>query len=696
MLESVIKPRKTVFVIMPFTKTERRDEKQLTSFFENSIKGAIEGATELDFSYGVYRSSVSFDINTQIIRDLVRADIVIADLSGVMPNPNVMYELGVRLAVADKAVVLIREKNPDNQRIFDIIGFYTHEYDPFDYPPLETHLVEKLRRYETGEDVAESPIVRIIGGEAAWQRATAGSLSPDQQRELVLRGAARAAGLLGQSFGPRGGKVAIARPNAFQFVTKNSAAIIGAVASSEALEAEGVDLIAQLVRDVLGTVGCGGKMAGIVGGALFQAAEEGLTRGLLRADVIRGMALARDAALMHLAATARQPDDSLMRSAVITGAQDQEIADAVLRASQSAGGVAYITVERTGDRRAEVFQRTDRIYEGGLVARELANDPATGHAVFDDCRVLVTSHKLDAVKDLIEVLEEVKRNNVALVIFAEGLDGEAAATLLLNVKRGFLRVAVVRVSGQPNRRAAILEDIAVLTGARFVSRALGDQLTNVTLGDLGRAKRIRITDGEVLIAEPSPDYARLSERVAEVQLGLSLATSDVERSHFLERYTALTGKGALLTVGGITENEARDSHYRAESAMHALALSKRGGVVEGGGVALFWAAEAAESVAVENEGEQVGRAAFANALRAPLDRLVRSCGLDWQRTVAALKQRKGSGVDVRTGTNVDDMFASGIVDPVESLEQVILVAHSRVKDLLETTVWASAPQAAAD
>lgn len=179
---------KGIFVIMPFVQTPTRDQGQLTSFFENNIKRPIEEAS-LDCEYKVWRSGEKFNITDEIIKDLFKADIVIADLSGEYPNPNVMYELGVRLTLSDKPVILIREKNPSNKKVFDVDSYYIHPYDPLKYSDLERHLIEKLRRFEKGEEQFESPVKKVLHNELILSQSSLNSLSESQQKDVVLRGA---------------------------------------------------------------------------------------------------------------------------------------------------------------------------------------------------------------------------------------------------------------------------------------------------------------------------------------------------------------------------------------------------------------------------------------------------------------------------------------------------------------------------
>lgn len=692
MADTIVKPRKGVFVIMPFSKTPKRNEAELTSFFKNNIKDPIESATDLASTYSVWRSGVTFDINTTIIRDLGRADIVIADLSGLDPNPNVMYELGVRLAITHKPVILIREDNPDNHKIFDVIGFYTEPYNPLDYPKLERHIIDKLRRYETGEDIAESPVLRIVGGEAVLQQSMSSDLLPEQQRELVLRGATEAVRVLAEAYGPRGGKVAIARTNAFQLITKSGTAIINATTSTHRLEAEGMDVVAQLVRDMDSAVGMGGKTAALIGGALLAEAEEALAQGHSAPDVVRGMERAKVVALDVLNNLVTPIADAWKLGVVRTATQDESVADAVLRAAEGAGGIQFVTIQTGGAERVEAFESSGHEFSGTLASLKFINDVEHASAHFEDCFILATTEKLDSMRELLPILEKVAQLQKPLVIFCEAIGGEALATLVVNVERGSLSAAVVRIVGGASGRGTILEDIAILTGGKVISAEVGGKVESVEVADLGKAQSLSISGDVIRIDGPATQAQRLDQRVIEIRMGLQLSDSDFERARLLQRLASLTGRSATILAGGETENERTDAYYRVESGVHAL-LSSSGGVVPGGGVALLIASQAVDVLELSSPGEQAGSAAMARALCAPFRQLLRSAGLE-EATVMEQLTQLGSraGVDIYKGSVVADIVAAGVIDPAHMELRAVTFAHSRIRDLLETRVWTLSAQ----
>lgn len=687
MAQTIVKPRKGVFVIMPFTDTPTRNTAQLSSFFNNNLKAPIEAAPNLANSYFAWRSGEKFDINGQIIRDLVSAEIVIADLSGIEPNPNVMYELGVRLAATHRPVILIREDHPENRRIFDIFGFYTHLYDPLDYPKLERHLLEKLGRYESGEDVSESPVLRIIGGDVSIQSRTDRDLSPEQQREFVLRGATQSVQLMAKAFGPRGGKIAIARAKSFQLVTKNAREIISGMRSIEPLEAEGMDVIAQLVRD-MDEVGGGAKTAALIGGALLEAAEGALRDGHDAREVAEGMRRAKDAAVAFLSDQTIDCEDEMVLPVVATATQDGLIAQAIVEAAQIADGIDFVTIESGGERRAEVFRATGHSFPAVLASRRFVNDTDTGAARFSECWVLVTNEKVQSMKDLLPLLEEAARAKKPLVIFAESVEGDALATLIVNHQSGVISAAVARVIGSPAIRLAVLEDIAALTGAKFISPEFGGRIDQVTIADLGEAGTVAVGDAETIILDPSGEAKHLSSRMTEIRLGLHFAKSDLDRERLLSRLAGLTGKSATIVAGGETENDVRDARYRIESGAHALSRSRQTGILPGGGVALVNASRAVDSMVVSNQAQAAGRRAMSQALVAPLRQLAVSAGLridDIEGQPSTLG--KNAGIDVNRREVVPDIVVAGIVDPAAMLIRAVTLAHSRINDLLETSVW---------
>ena len=251
----VTKPEKVIFVIMPFTETPTRNKEQLSSFFEDIIKRPIE-SEEFKNKYKVRRSDETFNITEQIIKDLFAADIVIADLSGRQPNPNVMYELGVRLALTDKPVILMRENHPENRNVFDITGFYAHPYDPYKYPELQKHLIEKIRRFETGEEVYESPILKVIGGNVALQHSAIRELSSEKQLDHILQGIQLVAKYSAIAFGPYGRQLSFSLGD-WDITTRAGFDIVNNITDEDLLKKIGIQKVSSLASEIKTKVGDG-------------------------------------------------------------------------------------------------------------------------------------------------------------------------------------------------------------------------------------------------------------------------------------------------------------------------------------------------------------------------------------------------------------------------------------------------------
>lgn len=695
MTDTVIRPRKNVFVIMPFTATPRRNAAELKSFFENNIQAPIQNAKTLANSYHVWRSGVTLDINAQILKDLARADIVVADLSGVVPNPNVMYELGVRLAATDKAVILIREDNPDNEKIFDIYGFYSHLYNPLDYAQLEKHLIEKLGRLETGEEIAESPVLRIIGG-LVGRSAPNAVVEPAEQRELVLGGAMEAARLLGGAFGPAGQRVSVTRANSFQRFTRQAREIVRGVGTSHPLEAEGVDIIAQLVRDMDERVGAGAKTAALIAGSLLAEGARALSSGMSSTEIVAGVLAGRDVALAHLKEVQIQFKDDHQQVIAATAAQDKAIGDAVVLAIQKAKGLAYVSIESGGDHRVEVLAESGHVYDSALTSPKFITDIDKGIASFSQPFILVTTVKA-GMRDLMKPLEVAAQRGRPLLLVAESIDDEAMATLLVNVQRGTVKAGMIRLVGTAGNRDSFYEDFAALTGAAFISLLEGGKLESFEPGQLGSAEEVIVQSDTTTVVGPASDEARLSFRIGEARIALSISDSDYDRDRIQRRLRSMTGSGATIVAGGLTENEKADARYRVESAAHAIVASQAGACLPGGGAALLRVADIVAGLPEKAPGRTAGRDALATALRAPFRQVHSNAGLDADKLASELGQSgPKAGVDAIQGIIVADATASGPLDPANAVITAVELAVSRVRDFLETRVWTSAPVSAKD
>jgi hypothetical protein len=392
---------KTVFVIMPFVNTETRNAAQLTAFFENNIKRPIEAA-ELMFRYEVYRSGETFDITTQIIRDLCKANIVIADLSGNYPNPNVMYELGVRLAISDQPVILIREGQAANQRIFDIYGFYTHSYDPFNYYSLEEHLVEKLRRWEAREEPYTNPHLEIIRTEIARINPDLTNVAPSRQRELALRGVRAVSNNIERAFGPYGAGLAVQSNNAGILLEMRGIGIARGMKSANPFEEAGIRLMAGAAINMLDEFGDGTKLPIIMSHTLIDDSVAAMQRGLAARDLLdgirKGMGVAKSQ-IENLGMEGRK----YARAVAITAAKNQIDAD-VVDALLQAGTNSFVSIEQKQGNGTTVEKVDHMVVDEGAIHPDFVVDCPQQRCTFDDCAILIYAGKIRTLQELLPIL----------------------------------------------------------------------------------------------------------------------------------------------------------------------------------------------------------------------------------------------------------------------------------------------------
>jgi hypothetical protein len=332
------KETKRVFVIMPFAESPTRGEAALTSFLENNLKKTIEEAEKLTNEYHVHRSADAFNITEQIISDLHAADIVIADLSGQPPNPNVMYELGVRLAISDEPVILIREEHEDNKKVFDVGHFYIRPYNPLEYPELQNWLLDKLTRLETGEDPYESPVARIVERERALRPAS-DRFPPEVHRELAIDGALAAVSKVAEAFGPMGRYLPVGAQGTHQVVGRDGEGIVRALWFPHPLKMIGVQKMVDCAVGVLAEAGDGAKTSLLIAGGLLSAGLDAIIKGHHPLEVSRGISQAVELANKHLMAVA---GEGRLDQIVGTSLGDNEAAKELLNAIQEAGR-AYLT-----------------------------------------------------------------------------------------------------------------------------------------------------------------------------------------------------------------------------------------------------------------------------------------------------------------------------------------------------------------
>lgn len=667
----------SVFVIMPFIESPTRGKEQLTSFFENNIKRPIETA-DLQGDYFVYRSGDAFNITDKIIEDLYDADIVIADLSGHLPNPNVMYELGVRLAISNKPVILIREDHPENRNIFDISQFYIFPYDPLDYAALQTHLIAKLGRFESGEEPYRSPVREVLRLRLAAERAAAADLAPEEQRRMALQGIMRVGNAVRSALGPRGRT--IRRRNTSGEVTRarRGVEIARAVESPQSAEQAGIDLCRELAEDVEAAVGDGTKICLRLFAALIEEGDKLVRAGSSWTTVVEVIEKSAEDARGSLTAAAWKASRDDVLAVARTASGSRTIASEVVRLIQDIGPDGLVKLEH-GQAADDETKVTDGILlPAGYVNDRLLADTDGGAWARRSACVLLYCHKITDRRDLLPILEKMAHETIPLLIVAKDVSGDALATVEVNNQHGCTDVMVVRVPSFGGHAVDILEDLAVYTGGSVISEERGSRLEEVTESDLGRAGHIMVDRTSTLVSGGDGDQTTIRAYASRLRaISEDMAEHDADRAR--ERIAMLIGRIGAVAVGGATADDRRRRYVAWWSGLRAAREAWAAPVMLGSGKPL------AQAVARVTEGD-----AFLSASRAPLEALAENAGLDVRKTredVLGLDD-DGMSLDAATG-KIADLRSEGVLDSVAVWDRAIEVAVSGVRTFFETDQWVS-------
>lgn len=678
------KEAKRVFVIMPFTESPTRGEEALTSFFLNNLKKTIEEAEKLANEYHVHRSADAFNITEQIISDLHAADIVIADLSGQPPNPNVMYELGVRLAISDEPVILIREEHEENKKVFDVGHFYIRPYNPLDYPELQEWLLDKVNRLETGEDPYESPVARIVEKERALLPAS-DRFPPEVHRVLAIDGATLAVSKVAGAFGPMGSYFPVGAQGMHQAVGRDGEAIVRALQIPHPLKMIGIQKMVDCADSVLSEAGDGAKTSLLMAGTLLSEGLDAVTRGHHPLEVSRGIELAVESATKHLMAAGGEGRlDAIVGTALWGNDGTQQVLDAIQEAGDL--GTVMVIVEIGEGVSLETSEGIE--IDRGIISSELFTDESVTELVLEHPFILLYDRRISAMKDLLPLLEKVAQEKRPLLIVADDVESEALSTLVVNNQRGTVTVAAIKGPGFGDRRSQVLEDLAVLTGGFVISETRGFKLENATVGDLGSADVVRVGLETTAIENGAGKRDKIAARVDRIKAQFGTTGSDFDDQKLAERLTWFGGKRVVLRVGASGDREMREWRYRYG---RALRQAREGGAVRwvlGGGASLAWVGGilAAERL---SPSEQAGFDAVRTALCSPIRTLVEGVGGDYEAVRAEIGKAENPermGFDV-VAKAVVDFETTGILDPLGMLCTGLAAASEYARELIETAEW---------
>jgi chaperonin GroEL len=509
----------------------------------------------------------------------------------------------------------------------------------------------------------------------------------EDARQAILRGVNKLADAVKVTLGPRGRNVVIEKKFGSPTITKDGVTVAKEIELKDELENAGAQMVREVASKTSDTAGDGTTTATVLAQAIYREGIKNVTAGANPMDVKRGIELAARAAVDSIDQMAKPVEGKdIAHIGSISANNDEEIGDIIAQAMDKVGKDGVITVEeaRGLDTVLEVVEGMQ--FDRGYLSPYFVTDPERMEAVLENAKILIYEKKISSMKDLLPLLEQVARQGKPLLIIAEDVEGEALATLVVNKLRGTLNVASVKAPGFGDRRKAMLEDIAILTGGKLISEDIGVKLENVKWEDLGEAKRITIDKDNTTLVTDTDDKARkeaIAGRVKQIRQQIEDTTSDYDREKLQERLAKLVGGVAVIKVGAATETEMKEKKARVEDAMHATKAAVEEGIVPGGGVALLRAIAAID--ALKTDGDiKVGVSVIRKALEEPFRQIVYNAGKEGSVLLNEIRQKGGSwGYDARTD-EVVDMLQAGIIDPAKVTKQALLNASS-IAGLMLTT-----------
>ena len=488
------------------------------------------------------------------------------------------------------------------------------------------------------------------------------------------------------TLGPKGRNVIIEKKFGAPTVTKDGVTVAKEIELEDKIANVGAQMVKEVASKTSDVAGDGTTTATVLAQAIMNQGLRSVNSGANPMDLKRGIDKAVVKVVARLKELSREVGgkEEIAQVGSISANSDFEIGDLIAEAMEKVGKDGVITVEEAKGTDTSLDTVEGMQFDRGYLSPYFVTDPDSMEVVMEDAMIMIHDKKISAMKDLLPVLEKIAQTGQPLLIIAEDIDGEALATLVVNKLRGTLRVAAVKAPGFGDRRKAMLEDIAVLTGATVLSEEKGFKLENATLDTLGTAKRIVITKDNTTLVDGAGAQDQISARINQIKAQTETTTSDYDREKLQERLAKLSGGVAVLKIGAATEPEMKEKKARVEDALHATRAAVEEGIVAGGGVALVRALDALDSVDTDNEDQEIGVKIVRRALEEPLRQIVNNAGLEGSVVVQKVKDGEDDyGFNART-EEYGNLLAMGVVDPTKVTRTALENAAS-VAGLLLTT-----------
>ena len=507
----------------------------------------------------------------------------------------------------------------------------------------------------------------------------------DESRQSILRGVNRLADAVKVTLGPKGRNVVLDKKFGSPIITKDGVTVAKEIELKEPLENMGAQMVREVASKTSDVAGDGTTTATVLAQAIYREGAKNVTAGANPMDLKRGIDKAVVAVTEELKKLSKPVKGKMIAQVgTISANNDETIGSIIAEAMEKVGKDGVITVEEAKSMETSLEVVEGMQFDRGYLSPYFVTDPERMEVALESALVLIHEKKISSMKDLLPVLEQVAKLGRPLLIIAEDIEGEALATLVVNKLRGTLQVAAVKAPGYGDRRKAMLEDIAILTGGKAITEDLGIKLENIKLDDLGKAKKITIDKDNTTIVEGSGKAKDIEGRVKQIRAQVEETTSDYDREKLQERLAKLVGGVAVIKVGAATETEMKEKKARVEDAMHATKAAVEEGIVPGGGVALLRSVKAVEALKSEGD-EQVGINLIRRALEEPLRQIAVNAGYEGAVVVAKVRDAKNAeeGFNAQN-EKYENLVEAGVIDPTKVVRSALQNAAS-ISGLLLTT-----------
>jgi chaperonin GroEL len=512
----------------------------------------------------------------------------------------------------------------------------------------------------------------------------------EQSRQAILRGVNQLADAVKVTLGPKGRNVVLDKKFGSPTITKDGVTVAKEIDLKDPLENMGAQMVREVASKTSDTAGDGTTTATVLAQAIYREGAKNVVAGANPMELKRGIERAVEVIVDEVKKMSRPVTGNMVAQVgTISANSDATIGKIIAEAMDKVGKDGVITVEEAKTLETSLDVVEGMQFDRGYLSAYFVTDPERMEVVLENPVILIHEKKISSMKDLLPVLEQVARLGRPLLIIAEDIEGEALATLVVNKLRGTLQAAAVKAPGFGDRRKAMLEDIAILTGGRAITEDLGIKLENIKLEDLGKAKKVTIDKDNTTIVEGSGTSGAIEGRVKQIRAQVEDTTSDYDREKLQERLAKLVGGVAVIKVGAATETEMKEKKARVEDAMHATKAAVEEGIVPGGGVALVRSGKALDKLKLEGD-QAVGLQIIRRAIEEPMRWIAMNAGQEGSIVVSKVKEQKNADDGFNAATEVyEDLVKAGVIDPAKVVRSALQNASSIASLLLTTEALVS-------